>query len=77
MVFAIHRHGSAMGTHVSPILIPLPPASPPHPSGLSQSTDFVCPASCIKRALIIYFTHGNIHVSVLFSQFIPPVPSPT
>ena len=53
--------------------IPLP--FPPHPSTLSQSTGFVCPASCIKLALVIYFTYGNIHVSMLFSQIIPPSPS--
>ena len=41
--------------------------SPPHISGLSQSTGFECPASCIEFALVIYFTYGNICVSVLFS----------
>ena len=51
--------------------IPLPPSSPPHPSGLSQSTNFECPASCIELALVICFTYGNIHVSVLFSQVFP------
>ena len=42
-----------------------PPSTslPTHPSGLSQSTGFECPASCIKLALIIYFTYDNIHVS--------------
>ena len=49
----------------------------PHPSGLSQCTGFECPVSCIKLGLVIYFTYGNIHVSVLFSQIIPPSPSPT
>ena len=67
MVFAIHRHESAMGAHVSA-----------HPSGLSQSTSFECPASCTELALVIYFTHGNIHVSMLISQIIPLCwPSPT
>ena len=75
MVFTIHWHGSATGVHVA--WAPLPPPSPPHPSGLSQGTRSECPVSCIKLALVIYFTYGNIHVSVLFSQIIPPSPSPT
>ena len=60
-----------------PILKPLPSPSLPHPSGLSQSTGFECPASCTELALVIYFPYGNIHVSMLFSQIIPPSPSPT
>ena len=27
--------------------------------------------------LAFYFTYGNVYVSMLFSQFIPPSPSPT
>ena len=77
VVFTIHRHESPMGTHVSPILKPLPPPSPPYPSGLCQSTSFEAPVSCIQLALVIYFTYGNIHVSMLFSQIIPPSSSPT
>ena len=61
----------------SPYQTPLPPPSPSDPSGLSQCTSFECPVSCIKLGLVIYFTHGNIHVSILFSQIIPPLPSPT
>ena len=56
---------------------PLPPPSASHPSGSSQCTGFECPVSCIELALVIYFTYGNIHVSMLFSQIIPPSPSPT
>ena len=63
--------------HDNPIVKPLPPPSLPHPSGLSQTTCFGCPASCIELALAIYFTYGNVHVSMLFSQIIPPSPSPT
>ena len=59
-----------------PSWISLPPPSPPHPSGLSQSTSFGYPASWIKFALVVYFTHGNIHVSVLFSHIVSPSPSP-
>ena len=55
---------------------PHTPPSPPHPSGLLQSTSFECPASCIKLTLVVCFTYGNIHVSMLFSQIIPPSPSP-
>ena len=70
MVFTIHQHESAMGAHVSPHPGPPPVSSPPHPSGLSRSTGFECPASCIELALVISFTYGSIHVSVLFSQII-------
>ena len=55
----------------------LPPPFPSQPSGLSQCTGFKCPVSCIKLGLVISFTYGNIHVSMLFSQIIPPLPSPT
>ena len=53
----------------------LPP--PSHPSGLSQYTCFECPVSFIELRLVIYFTYGNTYVSILFSQIIPPSPSPT
>ena len=75
MVFAIHWHESATRVHVSPH---------PEPSSTSlpslwvvPETGFESPASCIKLALVIYFTYGNIHASLLFSQIIPPLPSLT
>ena len=73
--FAIHWHESAMGVHVSPILNP--PPSPSHPSGSFQCTGPEHPVSCIEPGLAIYFTYDNICVSMLFSQIIPPSPSPT
>ena len=77
MVFAKHRHESAMGVHVFPILNSLPPPSPSYPSGSSQCTSPEHPVSCIEPGLAICFTYDNIHVSMLFSQIIPPSPSLT
>ena len=75
--FAIHQHESAMGVHVFPILNPLPLPSPYHPSGSSQCASPEHPVSCIKPGLAFRFTYDIIHVSMPFSQIIPPSPSPT
>ena len=74
--FCHTSHESARDAHVSPILKPHPAPSPPHPSGLSQSTSFGCSASCIELALVIYFRYGNIHVSVVISHIVPSSSSP-
>ena len=66
-----------MGVHMFPILNPLPPPSAYHPSGSSQCTSPKHPVSCIKPRLVIRFLHDIIHVSMPFSQIIPPSPSPT
>ena len=77
VVFAIHSHESAMSVHVF-IILTLPPTSLRiHPSGSSEYTSPEHPATCIKPRLVIYFTYDNIHASMLFSQIIPPSPSPT
>jgi len=75
--FAIHQHESATGVHVFPILNPPPTSLPYHASGSSQCTSPEHPASCIEPGLVIHFTYNNIHVSMPFSQIIPPSPSPT
>ena len=79
VVFAIQSHESATGVNVFPILNTAPPplSSPLHPSGSSQCTSPRDPVSCIKPGLAIRFTYENIHVSMPFSQIIPPSPSPT
>ena len=63
--------------YVPSLMEPLPPPSPSHPSRLSKCTGFECPVSCIKLGLETYFTYDNIHVSMVFSQTIPPSPSST
>ena len=60
-----------------PILNPLPPSSPYHPSGSSQCTSLKHPVSYIEPRLAIRFLYDIIHVSMPFSQTIPPQPSPT
>ena len=73
--FAIHQHESATGIHMFPIL--KPPPSQYHPSGSSQCNSPKHPVSCIEPGLAICFIYDIIHVSMPFSQIIPPSPSPT
>ena len=61
----------------SPSRPSLPPPSPSHLSGSSQCSSPEHPASFIEPGLAIYFTYDNMHVSMLFFQIIPPLPSPT
>ena len=77
MVFAIHQPELAQ-VYICPPHPEAPANLPPHliPLGC-LSTSFGCPASYIELALVICFTYGNVHVSTLFSQIIPPLLSPT
>ena len=59
-----------------PLLNTPPPPSPYHPSGSSQCTSPKYPVSCIEPGLAIRFIYDIIHVSMPFSQIIPPSPSP-
>ena len=61
----------------SPSWTPFPPPSLYHPSGSSHCTSPKHPVSCIERGLVIHFLYDIIHVSMPFSQIIPPSPSPT
>ena len=61
----------------SPSWTLLPPPSPYHPSGSSQRTSPKHPVSCIEPGLATRFIYDIIHVSMPFSQIIPPSPSPT
>ena len=73
--FAIHQHESATGVHVFPIRNP-PPTSLPilGCSGSSQRTSPEHAVSGIEPGLAIRFTYDIIHVSMPFSQIIPPSP---
>ena len=54
---------------------PLPPPSPYRLSGSSQCTSPKHPVSCIEPRLAICFLYDIIHVSMPFSQIIPPSPT--
>ena len=74
--FAIYQHESTTGIHMFPILNP-PPSSLPIPSlWVVQCTSPKHPVSCIKPGLATHFIYDIIHVSMPYSQIIPPSPSP-
>ena len=78
MVFAIHWHESAKGTHLFPTQNP-PPTSLPHPipqgHPSAPATSILSHASNLGWWSVSYMR--IIHVSMLSSQVIPPSPSPT
>ena len=71
--FAIHWHESTTGVHAIPNMNP-PSTSLPTASPCTSPKHAV---SCIGHRLVIRFLHDSIHVSMPFSQIIPPSPSPT
>ena len=54
-----------------------------HPERASHLPPHPIPPGCpraliwVPCVLVTYFTYGNIYVSILFSQIMPPSPSPT
>ena len=58
-----------------PSMLELPPTlPPPHLGHHRGQAEF--PLLYSRFPLAIYLTHGNVHMSTLTSQFIPPSPSP-
>ena len=60
----------------SPSRTLLLPPSPYHPSGSSQCTSPKHPVLCIEPELATHFIYDIIHISMPFSEIIPPLPSP-
>ena len=77
MVSAIHQLNQPQ-LYV-PSHLNLPPTSLPIPpfQVFAEHWGFVFPVSNSEFPLAIYFTYGNVYVSVLLSQFFPPSPSST
>ena len=76
-VFTVHQHESVRGKHMSPpsCTSVLPPSTS-HPCRFHEHKAEL-PALCNNFPLAIYFTHGNVCISILLSQFILTSPSPT
>ena len=69
-LITLQWHESAMDLHVFPILNPLPPPSPSHPSGSSQCTspEHLAHASNLGWWSVSCFTLDSILVSAVLSE---------
>ena len=81
MVFSTHQYELDIGICVSPNPNPESPShmpSHPIPPGCHRTLALdALLQTYIRLLLVIYFTYGNMYSSMIFSQIIPPSPSPT
>ena len=75
--FAIHWHESTTGVHAFPNMNPPSTSLPITSLWVIPCTSPKHAVSCIGHRLAICFLHDSRHVSMPFSQIIPPSPSPT
>ena len=76
LVSAMHQHESAIGLYVSPPCEP-PPHLPLYPTPLVVTEYQVeLPVLNSNFPSPFSFTYGNMYISMLLSQFIPPSPAP-
>ena len=76
--YCVDQYESAMVTCMSPpTWTSLPSPIPFHPSRLNWAPDLNSLYHTANICQVSNFAYGNIYVSVLLSQFIPPSPSPS
>ena len=75
VVSAIHHHESAISIHMSPPSLTLPPTPTTSPLCVVPEHRAELPVLYSSFPLALYFTHGNVYISVLLSQFAPPSPA--
>ena len=75
--FAIHQYASTTGIHMFPILNPSPSSLPVPSLWVFSVHQPQASVSCTEPGLAIRFIYDIMHVSMPFSQIIPPLPSPT